>query len=301
MNSISIPLPDEAMSRRRMAGFILMCAFPLLLSWSLLGVLATLVLGNDTFSQIPLIPLVSIFLIHNDKERIFSRLSSSLVLGVALLVVGTVCLALARLNVWQLTTANQLSLLVLGMVLFWIGSFALFFGIDALRAASFPLLFLVFTIPIPEPLLSKLIFLLQKGSTDAAEAIYRLTNVPYLREGFDFTLPGVRIRVAEECSGIRSTLALLITTLLAGHLFLRSTWKQILLCFIAIPIAMLKNGLRIFTLSTLAVYVNPGFLHGNLHKYGGIPFFVLALVPMALLLVYLQKTEKSPAATAQNA
>ncbi len=42
MNSISIPLSDEAMSRRRLAGFIAMCAIPFVLAWSLLGVLFTL-------------------------------------------------------------------------------------------------------------------------------------------------------------------------------------------------------------------------------------------------------------------
>jgi exosortase len=301
MNAASIPVPSFIAPRRRMLGFALMCVFPFFVAWSLLGVLISLVLGSDTFSQIPLIPVVSAFLIYNNKEKIFSELSSSWVLGAALIVPGTICLILARLNAWPLTTANQLSLLVLGMVLFWMGSFALLFGTKAFRAASFPLMFLVFTIPIPEPLLSKLIFFLQKGSTDATEAIYRLTNVPYFREGFEFTLPGVRIRVAEECSGIRSTLALLITTSLASHLFLRSRWKQFLLCLVVVPIAILKNGLRIFTLSTLAVYVNPAFLHGNLHKYGGIPFFVLALLPIAVFLLFLQKSENSSSAEAKIA
>jgi exosortase len=128
-----------------------------------------------------------------------------------------------------------------------------------------------------------------------------LTSVPYLRQGFDFTLPGVRIRVAEECSGIRSTLALLITTLLACHLFLRSSWKRLILCLVVVPIAMLKNGLRIFTLSTLAVYVNPGFLHGNLHKYGGIPFFAVALIPIAMLLIFLEKSDNPRPAMANGA
>jgi hypothetical protein len=64
---------------------------------------------------------------------------------------------------------------------------------------------------------------------------------------------------------------------------------------------MLKNGLRIFTLSTLAVYVNPGFLHGNLHKYGGIPFFAVALLPMGMLLVFLQKRENLRPVMAKSA
>jgi hypothetical protein len=38
--------------------------------------------------------------------------------------------------------------------------------------------------------------------------------------------------------------------------------------------------------------VNPGFLSGKLHYRGGIVFFILALLPMALLLILLQKGER---------
>ena len=297
----SNPVASTAVSRIRILGFAFTCALPFVLAWEFISEFVSLVLRNDTFSQVPIIPLVSLFLIYSSREVIFSEVSLGWGLGTTLIAPGTICLILARLNSWHLTSMNQLSLLVFGMVLFWMGTFAVFFGTKAFRAAYFPLIFLVFTIPVPEPLLSKLILFLQTGSADAAEFIFRLTSIPYLRQGFDFTLPGVRIRVAEECSGIRSTLALLITTLLACHLFLRSSWKQILLCLVVVPIAMLKNGLRIFTLSTLAVYVNPGFLHGNLHKYGGVPFFVVALLPMAMLLVFLQKSENPQPVIAKSA
>ena len=40
---------------------------------------------------------------------------------------------------------------------------------------------------------------------------------------------------------------------------------------------VVKNGLRIVTLSILANYVDPGFLYGRLHREGGIVFFLLAL------------------------
>src|ERR1700687_5194105 len=85
-------------------------------------------------------------------------------------------------------------------------------------------------------------------------------------------------------------------TILANPFFLRSTWRRLTLCILVIPIAILKNGLRIVTRSTLAIDVNPGFLHGNLHHQGGIVFFVIALLPMALILVLLQTGENPRAA-----
>jgi len=283
-------------SNFHMIGFLLVCLLPLALAWDSMGVLFRLVLENDTFSQIPLIPLVSLFLIYEKRKTIFSEVSFGWISGAALITPGIVLLGVARLKLWQLSSTNPVSLLVLAMVLVWLGAFALFFGARAFRAAVFPLLFLLFMIPIPEPALSKTIYLLQAGSSEMAKAFFGIAGVPYHRQGFVFELPGVAIRVAEECSGIRSTLALLITTVMASHIFLKSFWKRLVLCLAVVPIAIFKNGLRIATLSTLSVYVNPSFLQGNLHHRGGIVFFIIALVPMALLLRLLQNGENRSSA-----
>jgi exosortase len=180
---------------------------------------------------------------------------------------------------------------MLGVVLAWAGAFAFFFGQNALRAARFHFLFLLFMLPVPEPLLSRTVLLLQKGSADVAAFLFNSLGIPAFRQGLVFTLPGIAIRVAEECSGIRSTLALLILSLLAGHMLLRDFWTKALPCLLVFPVAIFKNGLRIFTLSTLAVYVDAGFLHGRLHRFGGMVFFATGLIPLALALILLRKLE----------
>jgi exosortase len=120
--------------------------------------------------------------------------------------------------------------------------------------------------------------------------IFHLFGVPVIRQGFDFALPGVTIRVAEECSGIRSTLAMLITAVVAGHLWLRSFPRTLLLCLATIPISIVKNAVRIAVLSWLAIHVDAQFLLGSIHhEYGGILFFGFGLLQMAALLVLLQR------------
>lgn len=272
-------------------GFVLLCTAPLAFVTALLRRFLAEVFRDDTFAYIPLIPAVTCFLIHSERNLIFSAASHGWRSGSASLVPGAACLFLARANALQLRPENQISLLIFGLILIWAGAFALCFGGSSLRAALFPFLFLLFMIPVPEPILSQAVALLQHGSARAAQWIFGLIGVPFLRQGLDFMLPGITIRVAEECSGIRSTLALLITTVLASHFILRSAWTRLFLCIVVVPITILKNGLRIVTLSTLAVYVNPGFLNGNLHHRGGIVFFVLALLPMAGFLILLQKAE----------
>jgi exosortase len=119
-----------------------------------------------------------------------------------------------------------------------------------------------------------------------------MTGVPFFRDGFVFHLSGQSIEVAKECSGIRSTLSLFITCTLAGHLFLKTWWKHTILIICVIPIAMFKNGIRIVTLTLLGTYVDPRILGSNLHREGGILFFVLALLLLAPILYFLRKSEK---------
>ena len=68
--------------------------------------------------------------------------------------------------------------------------------------------------------MGKIISLLVVGSTAATHMLFDLTGIPFLKEESVFHLPGVSIEVAKEYSGIRSSLGIFITAILAGHLFL---------------------------------------------------------------------------------
>jgi len=105
------------------------------------------------------------------------------------------------------------------------------------------------------------------------------------------SIPGLTVEVAKECSCIRSSLMLLVTSMVLAHLFLRSIWRKTVVMLAAIPLSVAKNGLRIFILSMLGTRVDPGFLHGNLHHHGGIVFFAAALLAQLLLLWLLSRSD----------
>ena len=72
---------------------------------------------------------------------------------------------------------------------------------------------------------------------------------------------------------------------------------------LVVPVGILKNAVRITTLSWLTVYVSPDYLTGSLHHYGGPPFTMVALAILIPSLLALQRFESSaprlsPAATA---
>jgi exosortase len=168
------------------------------------------------------------------------------------------------------------------------------FGRESLKAARFPLMFLFLFIPLPEALLSRVVYFLQKGSAEISALLFGLTPLPVLREGFVFHLPRFSIEVARECSGIRSSIALLVLAILVGHFFLRTWWKQVLFVLAGFVVMIVKNGIRIVTLTMLASYVDPGFLYGNLHREGGVVFFLIGLLLMVPVFWLLQTGEHEP-------
>jgi exosortase len=268
------------------AGFV---AASNLTYWKTLTALTAYSLREESSSHILLIPAVSLYLLYSERRRIFATARTEAIPGVLLTLAGVVFHSLAMgltREVWALPAAT------FSVVLIWIGAFTLFYGTRVLRAAAFPLGFLFLAVPIPENILARMIYLLESGSTSLAYFLFRVLDVPVLRDGFFLTVPGVTIEVAKECSGIRSSMALLITCLIAAHLFLRTLWKKTLFVLLALPLALIKNGIRIVTLTLLSVYVDPSFLTGNLHHKGGFVFFLIALAILAPVLLLLEKSER---------
>jgi exosortase len=250
---------------------------------------------SEYYSHILLIPLVSGFFLYMGRKEIFSNLKYSYNIGIPLLIIGVLLYMIGWFKGQSLTQNDYASLTTFSVILSWIGGFILFYGTQAFRMAIFPLLFLVFMIPIPSILMEKMISILLAGSTAATHMLFNFTGIPFLKEGSVFHLPGMSIQVAKECSGIRSSLGLFITGILAGHLFLRTGWKKLILVLFVYPITVLKNGIRIVTLSSLAVYVDERFITQSfLHRSGGFLFYIPALILLGIVIWWLRKTEASP-------
>ncbi|MFO7568660.1 MAG: exosortase/archaeosortase family protein [Smithellaceae bacterium] len=246
---------------------------------------------SEYYTHIALIPLITLYLLFLKRKEIFGAQRYDLTRGIPVLVAALALFAFGQIWGVSLDRNNFASLIALSVVIFIQGAFVLLYGTKAYRIALFPLCFLIFIVPVPTTMMDGIIFLLQAGSTEFTNLLFWISGVPFMRDGFVFHLPQVSVEVAKQCSGIRSGLALFITAILAGYLFLRSPWKIVILAVCAIVIAMFKNGIRILTLSLLGNYVDVRILESSLHREGGIPFFILALLLMAPILFFLRRRE----------
>jgi len=261
----------------------------LLLFRRTLSSLASLSFHDELASHILLIPLISAFLIYLERERIFRAPSYCPSIGIPVLILAVILWYSLKTPLSSMNDTDRLSVAATPIVLAWIAVFILFYGTGSFKAAAFPLLFLFLMSPIPVVLAQHIVSVLQKGSAETCYALFRLMGVPVIRHGFQFSLPGVDIEVAEECSGIHSGLSLFIAGLLAEHILLQGYWRKACFVLCIFPIAIFKNAIRIVTIAWLGIHVNPGFFHGELHRQGGLPFSLLSLAMMAALLWLLRR------------
>jgi exosortase len=297
--SASAPNRESALKLLPLVGFFFLGAISLAIWWGPLTSTFALSLHDDQYTHILLILPISVALIVLDRKSpapasgpavSLGSVSLGLVIGSALLVAAA---SVSLYVSWRgaLSLDQRLSCNMLALVLWWIASFLLCFGTGAFRRALFPLCFLLWMVPLPSFLMNRVVLLLQQGSAAAAHFLFAMAGIPVAREGLFMHIPGLTLEVAQECSSIRSSSMLLVTTMVLAQLLLRSPWRKAFVIAVAIPLSVIKNGLRIFVIATLAIRVDPSFLTGRLHHEGGVIFFLIALAAIFLLLWIVRRGE----------
>lgn len=244
----------------------------------------------DQYSQVLLVAPIGGLFLYLERRKIFAKVANSLVGGGMYLA----CLGAFAYVDWHSGTmdpSNFISASVLLFVLACIAAFLFCYGMAALRAGSFPLFFLLLLTPLPDGLRERIISFLQSGSALVTAWLFTAAGVPFRRDGVVLTLPLVTIEIAEECSGIRSSMVLFLVSLVLGYLYLKSRWSRLALMVWLVPLTIIKNGVRIFTLCMLGMYVNRSFLTGSLHHHGGFVFFGLAFLALWAGVWVLQRIE----------
>ena len=237
----------------------------------------------ELHSHIPLVPLIAGYMLYTRQGPRVSAYRTSIA-GTALLgALGLTALAAAVRWSGAVSVNDYLALTALSFVSFVAAGGCLFLGAKWIGSAAFPLSFLLFTVPMPDRMTNALETASVLASADVSAAFFWMTGTPMLRDGNVFALPGIVIQVAQECSGIRSSWVLFITSLVASHLLLRSRWRRLALVAFVIPLGIVRNAFRIVVIGLLCVHVGPHMADSPIHHQGGPLFFVLSLGPLYLL------------------
>ncbi len=219
---------------------------------------------DENYSHGFLVPLISLYFANQAARRGPLSIRGGTRLG-AMMLVGAMAVRLITIPL-PIPFLGDLAFLV-GLA----GLVTLLLGDAALKRYWFAFFFLVFMIPLPIALYSKIASPLQLLASRVASTVMNATGVPVLCEGNRMTLPGgIQMFVAEACSGMRQLTGFLALSTAVAWLIGRPGWYRAMIVIFALPIALSANIARVILTGYIMHFVNPEYASGAFHTVEGL-------------------------------
>jgi exosortase A len=238
------------------------------------------------FSHGFLIPLVALYLVYERRKELSALSLSGHWTGLGLTILGILFLLLGNLATEYFTMRFSFIVVLGGLILFLLGK-------EVCKTVSFPLIFLIFMIPLPSILMDRITFPMQLLASRVAAWSLDLIGIPVLREGNIIQLSNISLEVAEACSGIRSLISLLALSVIFAYFTQKKMWKRILLILTAFPIAIITNVVRVTGTGILANHYGDAAVQGFLHGFSGWILFGFAFGCLLMVGTLLSKISKT--------
>jgi exosortase B len=207
-----------------------------------------------------------------------------------LAAIGWPCFILGLL-VYVLGRSQNISILEIGSQILVLGGVLVILqGWPGIRAAWFPLLYIVFMIPLPGILVDAVTGPLKNLISIIAEHALYSVGYPIARNGVVLTIGQYQLLVADACSGLHSMFSLSALGILFMYITERKSWLHngIMLASI-IPIAFIANIVRVIVLILVTYHLGDEAGQGFLHGAAGIVLLIVALLFLFFLDAVLAK------------
>ena len=236
--------------------------------------MADLWLTDENYGHGMLVPLVSLYLIWQQRRRLMEQSVSGSWWGLIWILTGA-----ALYVVGELATVYQFLHVALWCII--VGLLVSALGSRAVSTIAFPLGFLLTVVPLPQFLYQGLSGKLQLISSALGVGCLQFIGITAFRDGNVIDLGPIQLQVVDACSGLRYLFPLATLALLCSYLFRERLWKRIVLFISSIPISILLNGFRIGMIGVLVEHFGQGAAEGFYHAFEG---WVLFMASLGLLL-----------------
>jgi exosortase len=215
-----------------------------------------------------MIMLLSLWLLYHRRVGLFAlpRRGGPVWLAAIAFAIGSAIFA------WAVYT-RAADIQAFSLIANLVGCAILWRGLPTLRIAAIPLLLLLFAVPLPAPLVAKLVWEFQLATAVLAGWLLYVIEIPAVVSADVIQLTSDTYQVIEGCSGFRSNFSLMIFSILMSNLFDRSRWHSLALLLASIPIAFAMNGLRVMTL-----ILNPASKIHTIHVAQGLVVLMCGLI-----------------------
>ncbi|MBI1181722.1 MAG: EpsI family protein [Alphaproteobacteria bacterium] len=267
------PVEDAGWSRWRLAGWVFAGALAVLLAlfWQTALSMERTWRGSDSFQHTYVVPFILAYLVWEDRDRLAPHAPRTQWWGVPLI--------LGASALWLVGSAAQVQVVEQLALIFMIQGLVLtVFGWAVVRVLMFPLLFMVFLVPMGDALVP----MLQRWTAQFVVWSVRLFGIPTGTDGFLITLgagnqPYMLFHVAKECSGIRYLTAMFQIGLLTAYLLFRSWPRRVAAVAVALVVPVLANWLRALGIVLLVYYTRGARGMDVDHIIYGFWFFLFVL------------------------
>jgi len=237
------------------------------------------------------VPLFSLYVLWHERRELVASLGAPSAAGLI------AAIPFAFLG-FMGARGSQLRFEILGFAGLLVALPWAFFGVRTAKRLLFPAAFLLFCMPL-HSFLDIVTIHLRMFSVSAAYAVLQGLGADVVRRGtMLMSASGTyAIDVAEPCSGMRSLFAMMALT--AGYAyFTQPSWtRRGLLFALSVPIAVLGNITRIFSIVAIAAVCSPSFATGFYHDYSGYIVFLVAISLMVATGTLITKGAESCAAS----
>jgi exosortase B len=181
-------------------------------------------------------------------------------------------------------------LVVLGLLL-------QFVGWRGVRLVWFPLVFLLFIVPLPTSVVSSVTAPLKSAVSAVAASLLYSLGYPVARAGVVLSVGQYQLLVADACAGLNS----MFTLEALGWLYMNlmrytSAVRNLALAVLIIPISFAANVIRVLILVLVTYHFGDEAGKGFIHSFAGMVLFIVGLTLMLLADWALRLTFKAPKA-----
>lgn len=227
--------------------------------------------NDENYSHGFLVPLFSGFLIWQRRGQLAALAPDGSWLGLPVLLAGVGMLILGELGAENFLARSSLIVILAGLVMFHLGT-AIF------RLLAFPLVFLLFMVPLPATVFYAVASPLQSLAARNAASMLDLLGVPVLLDGNVIHLSQISLGVTEACSGIRSLISLLAVAVAWASLTIPGICGKILLVVATVPITVVANAGRVVVTGLIGQSFGVQYARGFFHSFSGWVIFLFAFV-----------------------
>ena len=154
-------------------------------------------------------------------------------------------------------------------------------GFNLLNKLKFPLLFMLFMVPLPNSLVGPISGVMKLAVSTVTVNVLGWFGLPVARNGVIIYLGQYQLLVADACAGMRTLFMLEALGILYLNLVhYSSKLRNIVLPILIIPISFTANVVRVIVLSLITYYWGNAAGQGFLHGFAGMVLFLAGLFMM---------------------